>query len=253
MAPLNVLKSYEDDRGNVIKYDGPDIPNVRITFVGSNNTMVVADGAKLEHYIARFDCDNGYLEIGESGGASAFRASIRVGQDSSIVVGRRVTSTGNVIISAVEGTSITIGDDVMFASNNQVRTDDGHPIFDIDSGDRVNVSRSIEIGDHVWVTWGAAVLGGSTVAEGSVIAMSAVVKGEFPNNCIIAGIPARVTRENIAWERPHLSLERPFYKPNADSIRKSRYWRKTGAQADPANSDAKPRGKGLFTRGNKRS
>jgi hypothetical protein len=49
-------------------------------------------------------------------------------------------------MSATEGTTIVIGDDVMFASHNQVRADDAHPIFDVRTGQRVNVSKSIEIG-----------------------------------------------------------------------------------------------------------
>jgi acetyltransferase-like isoleucine patch superfamily enzyme len=130
-------------------------------------------------------------------------------------------------MSAVEGAEITIGDDVMFASDNQLRCDDGHPIFDVRSGKRVNPSRSIEVADHVWLGWGAVLLGGTVVGEGSVVGIRSVVKGTFPNNCVLAGVPARVLRKDVAWERPHLSLVKPFYKPDASTVKKSRYWHLT--------------------------
>jgi hypothetical protein len=37
-------------------------------------------------------------------------------------------------------------------------------------------------------------------------------------------VPARVIRTDIAWERPHLSLAKPYYKPDASTITKSPYW-----------------------------
>ena len=124
----------------------------------------------------------------------------------------------------------------MFASEIQVRADDGHPIFDVRTGKRVNVSKNITIGPHVWVGWGAWILGGTTIGEGSVIGTGAIVKARIPNNVVAAGIPARVVRKDIAWERPHLSLVEPYYKPDVSTVKKSRYWKLTaeGAAATSA-------------------
>jgi hypothetical protein len=132
-----------------------------------------------------------------------------------------------VSISACEGTTVRIGDDVMFASDNQVRADDGHPIFDVRSGKRVNTSRSIEIGDHVWLGRGATVLGGSRIGSGSVVGYGSIVTGKVPNNVVAAGSPARIVRRDTAWERPHLSLAPPFYKPDASTVEKTGYWNLT--------------------------
>jgi hypothetical protein len=66
-----------------------------------------------------------------------------------------------------QGTTITIGNDVMFASANQVRADDGHPVSDARSGNRVSVSRSIHIGHHVWLARHAVVLGRTVISYGS--------------------------------------------------------------------------------------
>lgn len=169
------------------------------------------------------DCDNGFMSVGPSTRKLSLQA--RIGQDSRITIGAGVSSTNRVLLSATEGTTVTIGDDVMFASQNQVHADDGHPIVDVRSGKRANPSRDITIGDHVWVAWGASVLGGSRIGSGSVLGMGSVLKRRLPNDVVAVGVPARVTRRDIAYECPHLSLVEPFYKPDISVIKKSKkYW-----------------------------
>src|SRR5699024_10986885 len=130
----------------------------------------------------------------------------------------------------VEGTKIHIGNDVMFASDNELRADDGHPIFDVRTGARVNVSSSITIGNHVWLARRAVLLGGAAVGDGSVVGYGAVVTRQFANNVVVAGVPAREVRRDVAWERPHLSLTPPFYKPDASTVTRSEeFWNLTAA------------------------
>lgn len=62
------------------------------------------------------------------------------------------------------------------------------------------------------------------MGDGSVVGLSSVVTRVFPNNCIVAGVPARLKRKDVAWERDHLTLKKPFYKPNADVLTRSDYW-----------------------------
>lgn len=227
MAIVSSLAPYSDEHGNRIEYTGKPHDHTRIKFTGRNNSLVIAPDARLGRLHVDFDCDNGYVEIGPSAGVPPFVAAIRVGQDSRVLIGRDVSTTTTVAMSATEGTTITIGDDVMFASDNQVRADDGHPIFDVHTGKRVNVSRDITIGNHVWLARGAVLLGGARVGDGSVIGYGSIVTKAIPNNCIAAGVPARTIRRDVAWERPHLSLIRPYYKPDASTVERSPYWNAT--------------------------
>src|SRR5690606_37571054 len=71
---------------------------------------------------------------------------------------------------------------------------------------------------HVWLARRSVCLGGTRIGAGSVVGFGSIVKGRFPNNVVIAGSPARVVRKDIAWERPHLSMTRPFYKPDASAL-----------------------------------
>ncbi|MBO0896019.1 acyltransferase [Arthrobacter sunyaminii] len=229
MVVLNVLSAYEDENSNRINYQGPDIPGIRIEFTGTGNTLSVAEGVRIAKLTIVFDCDNGTVSMGNSK-FGHFSGWIRVGQDSEVRLGENVTTTNTCVISAVEGTSVMVGDDVMFASENELRADDGHAIFDVHSEKRVNHSEDIIVGSHVWLAKRAVLLGGAKIGNGSVIGFGSIVSGVIPNNCVAAGIPARVIRRDVAWERPHLSLSRPYYKPDASSITKSAYWATTAVE-----------------------
>jgi acetyltransferase-like isoleucine patch superfamily enzyme len=228
------LAPYEDDRGNAIEYTGDPVEQgVAIKFTGSNNRVRVASPVRIGRLQVDFDCDNGLLTIGASSGVPAFSTTMRIGQDSSVRIGANVSTTSAVSISATEGTTVTIGNDVMFASGNEVRADDGHPIFDVTTGKRVNVSKSITIGDHVWLGRLSAVLGGARIGNGTVIGYGSIVTGRIPNNCVAVGTPARPVRYDTAWERPHLSLVRPYYKPDASTVTRTPYWHLSERPPEP--------------------
>ncbi|GAA1358375.1 hypothetical protein GCM10009596_11390 [Arthrobacter rhombi] len=241
MPTLTEVSTYEDDQGNRIISPTSFTQNIQVHFKGSNNTLIVDPTAKIGSLRVRFDCDNGVLELGgKSPRRGPLRADVRVGQDSSIRIGRNVTTTKLCMLVAVEGTSLTLGDDVMIASDVEIRTDDAHPIFDVKSGRRINWSKDVRIGNHVWIASRAIIRPGTSIGNGSVVGMNSIAKGKFPNNCIIAGTPARVVRRNVAWERPHLSNSKPFYKPDASTVKKSKYWNLTEDEAQPATTTLKP-------------
>src|SRR5262245_45000970 len=52
------------------------------------------------------------------------------------------------------------------------------------------------IGDNVMIGAGAAVLGGFTIGAGSRIGAGSVVVREVPENCVVVGVPGRITFRN---------------------------------------------------------
>lgn len=232
MAVVKVpLSPYKDERGNCIKYDGPLNENIVVTFRGSNNNVTVHETAHVTKLNIDFNSNNGTFSLGGNPHRRGFSGGVRIGEDATVIIGHNVSSTAGVIISAVEGATVKIGGDVMFASQNQVRSDDGHPIFDVVSGLRVNPARNVTVGNHVWLGYGAMVLAGVEIGDGSVIGAGSIVTRTIPNNVVAAGVPASVIRTNIAWERPHLGLVAPFYKPDSSTVTKSPFWKMT---TDPA-------------------
>lgn len=231
---LTVLSDYIDELSNRVESPTVFEKNVSVTIRGKNNRLIVHPDARIKKLLVIFDCDNGSLVIGPNS-KHGFELDIRVGQDSTVIIGADVTSTTTCVISAVEGATVSLGNDVMLASENEIRADDGHPIFDISTGMRVNPAKDITIGSHVWLGRQAVVLAGAEVGDGSVIGHRGVVTRAIPNNCVAVGAPARVVRRNVAWERPHLSFVAPPYKPDASYVSKSEeYWNPTQELDEPA-------------------
>ena len=53
------------------------------------------------------------------------------------------------------------------------------------------------IKDNVYIGAGAVILGEVTVGNNVVIGANAVVTKNIPDNCVVAGIPAKIIKENI--------------------------------------------------------
>lgn len=197
---ISVSGYYQDEFNNIV--DAPTgLINVQVQFVGRNNRVILHKNSALKNTFIEFKGDNGSFSIGKKAGIFG---TFRIGYDCNIEIGSGVTSTNAVYVTCAEKTNIHIGDDCMLATNNQIRTDDSHGIYDLNTGKRVNYSKDIFIGDHVWLAYGAIVLGGANIGSGCVVGANSMVKKQFPKNSILAGIPAKVIRENIFWKRPLL-------------------------------------------------
>lgn len=55
--------------------------------------------------------------------------------------------------------------------------------------------KGIEVGDDCWIGAKATILDGTKIGKHCVIAADAVVKGTFPDNVVIGGIPAKVIKK----------------------------------------------------------
>lgn len=98
---------------------------------------------------------------------------------------------------------VIIGKNFLAAVNLELRASDGHTIFE--EGNNKNILNrpkyGIHIADHVWCGMNVIVGKDSSIPKNCVIgAGSLVTKRIFKNNSIIAGVPAKVIKENINWD-----------------------------------------------------
>lgn len=53
----------------------------------------------------------------------------------------------------------------------------------------------VVIGDDVWIGANSVILPGVTIGRHAVVAAGAVVTKDVPDNCVVAGVPARVIKQ----------------------------------------------------------
>ncbi|MEO6604132.1 MAG: hypothetical protein ABIN55_00830 [Aeromicrobium sp.] len=123
------------------------------------------------------------------------------GAESRLVLHGPVTATRSAIIDARNGGSIVASGDQLWAANVYIATDDMHRLEDRTTGERINpFGAHITFGRHVWLGRDVVITGHSDIGDGAVVGQSALVRGQkVPEHTAVAGVPARVVRENIAW------------------------------------------------------
>ena len=89
----------------------------------------------------------------------------------------------------------------MFSNHIIVRTSDSHPIYDIESSNRINPAKSVKIGNRVWVAPDTKIMKGSVIGDGCVIGSNTMVTNTIPPQSLAVGMPARVVKQNIRWSR----------------------------------------------------
>jgi acetyltransferase-like isoleucine patch superfamily enzyme len=102
--------------------------------------------------------------------------------------------------------SITIGDDV-FTGPYVYITDQNHGYDDPDQpiGRQWPHNNPVGVGSGSWIGAGAIILPGTRIGRQSVVAAGAVVRGEFPDHSVLAGVPAKVVRSftpGEGWRPP---------------------------------------------------
>ena len=136
--------------------------------------------------------------------SAGFAPGLDLGPDPIVRIGAGCSiGRGNQIIGHQ---SIEIGDDV-FTGPNVYITDQNHTYRDpaIPIGRQWPENNPVVIGAGCWIGTGAIVLPGARLGRNVAVAGGAVVRGEFPDHCVIAGVPAKIVRSFDAvtgWQPP---------------------------------------------------
>ena len=136
----------------------------------------IGDGSKIR-------CHEGQVEIG---------AKTVMGQECTISAYQHVRI----------GEQCVIADRAMFI-------DFDHGVVEVERPIRLQgiYKRDVEVGNNVWIGYGACILRGVRVGDNSVIGTNAVVTRDVPANAVVGGVPARVLRmreapRDLRWARP---------------------------------------------------
>ncbi len=90
--------------------------------------------------------------------------------------------------------SIMIGDNCLIAANCQIFDCSGHHTSVDNPENRLEISgtvKPIKIGNNCWIGTSAILLPGTKLGNNCIVAAGSIVKGEFKDNSLIGGNPAK--------------------------------------------------------------
>lgn len=188
-------------RRNKIELHTSLLWKLNISISGSDNYISIEGNAVAKNTKIRIAGNNNRIHIGFG---AIFKSGLILieGSNNTANIGSRTTIEHAEFHITEKDCSITIGADCMLASNIIFRNGDSHPIYDRNSGVRLNNAGSISIGDHVWIGQDVLILKNTSIPLGSIIGAKSLVNKAFSaEHSIFAGIPAKIVKENVSWKR----------------------------------------------------
>ena len=127
--------------------------------------------------------------------AEGFNIFIKNG---SVKIGENFYSNKNMQLQSEE--KIEIGKDCLLGWNVSIRDTDGHKITK--DGKKYDEKGKISIGNHVWIASHCIILKNSLITDESIVGCNSLVCGlkMEEKNSLLAGIPAKIKKNNISWE-----------------------------------------------------
>lgn len=170
----------------------------RIKCTNGNNKITIGKGTYLKKCKILIMGKNNEIRIGNN--VRANNLTIWIEDDGNIVdIQNNVIFVNNDEIACMEGTQVYLGNDCLLSSDIVIRTGDSHSIVNSEN-ERINMSLSIHIGDHVWIGQRAIILKGTKIERDSVIAAGSIVtRKTFVPNVVLAGNSANIVKRNINW------------------------------------------------------
>lgn len=138
---------------------------IYIEILGNNNVVIIEQ----------------FVEVSDS-----LKISI-VDDNSYVYIGKGSTFEETSIAVADNHNKVIIGEDCMFARATKILASDFHSIIDLKTGKRKNISREVEIDNHVWIGLGAIVLKNTHIMSNSIIGANTVAHGIIRPNSIFMG------------------------------------------------------------------
>lgn len=177
--------------------------NIRIV-QGNNNILVLQECHSLIANLS-FQGSNHIAMIGKGW----YKYRIDLVGDSNVFYSGLNASAGDARCTIFgEKRSLYIGEDAMLSWAIDMRTGEAHALIDLATREVINDPRDITIGPHVWVGHNVVISRGVEIGTGAVVGACSVVTRPIPPYCAVAGVPARVVRENVTWARPAKPNER---------------------------------------------
>lgn len=178
----------------------------KITVKGTGSSIKIGNRCRFRNTVIEVFGNNSTVEIEDS--VMVYEncyISIK-GDNCHCVINSKTTIGSASFFLEESNTEIHVGTDCMLGRDVCLHTTDFHSVVDASTGKRINYPDSITVGNHVWLGYGVTLGKGVIVCDDSVVGEHALVNKKFTqSNICLAGIPAKIIKENINWSRKKLS------------------------------------------------
>lgn len=184
------------EKNEIINRGDIEFVNSKITFRGKGNIVYAEGPVRLQDSHILFNGDNAVIYLSQS--KKPYKLVIDLWRDTAAYFGSDNYFNGAMHAIVSERKNLIVGDDGIFSFGIWIRTADPHLIYDIESCKRINLSKSVLIGDHVWIGQNALLLKGTEIGSGSIVSANAVMANKrAASNSIYAGNPAKQIRTGV--------------------------------------------------------
>lgn len=103
--------------------------------------------------------------------------------------------------------TVHIGKNSIFAHNVMIASENHgvDPESDLPYHAQPLITRPVYVGDNCWIGANVSILCGARIGNNCVVGANSIVNKSFPDNCMIAGNPAKIIKiydaENHHWEK----------------------------------------------------
>ena len=205
--PFN--NSFSIRKGNQVSLKGNFLKRCKIIVKGKNNSIYFFPLGKnyLEKCNIKIYGDDNSVLISGSHNSLILTEIWMEDNENKVSFGNKTVISGATHLALTEGSDLSFGDGCLLSSDVTFRTGDSHSILSIEGDKRINPSKSIYIGNRVWIGNKTIVLKGSRIQDDSVVATGSVVTKEFNDtNVIIAGNPAVIIKNNVKWIKERVKI-----------------------------------------------
>lgn len=151
-------------------------------FVG--NRVRIYPGVRMEAHGL-----NGYITIEDN--VSIGQNFHVTSKDFNLIIGKNTTISGNVFMTNIDHAYQEIDKHIM---------------------DQPFIVSETVIGENCFIGYGVGIQAGTKLGKQCVVGANSVVRGSFPDYCVIAGVPARIIKKynpaKKVWEKPEQSEDR---------------------------------------------
>ena len=154
-------------------------PNLNVIFKGDGNSIFISSTFKIKGRMKIICRDNQKILIKDHCRAESSEFHMQ-GNNNYLEIGEHTSIRNLRIIYGVENNlSCIIGNDCMFGTGCTIRVSDAHTIYDINSGEVLNLPSNIHIGNHVWIAQSVFITKNVQIPDNCVVGAYSVVTKQF--------------------------------------------------------------------------